>query len=219
MSIKRLFLFLTALLLPLLPAAAQQPDSLSTRRVIDTTAIRLPAADSLERLVQPDSLQPTLQPEAPAPAGNLERPAFTTARDSVIEDLEKNIIYYFGNVTANYGDISITADYMAYNMDLNIVYARGQFDAAADSVIGKPVMKDRGGEYQMDEVYYNFTTRKAKITNMATKQQEGTLVGDDLNSFRSRELRQAWPDSRSTARSIRDARMQRRPARTSLVLN
>ena len=180
MSIKRLFLFLTALLLPLLPAAAQQPDSLSTRRVIDTTAIRLPAADSLERLVQPDSLQPTLQPEAPAPAGNLERPAFTTARDSVIEDLEKNIIYYFGNVTANYGDISITADYMAYNMDLNIVYARGQFDAAADSVIGKPVMKDRGGEYQMDEVYYNFTTRKAKITNMATKQQEGTLVGDDL---------------------------------------
>ena len=180
MSIKRLFLFLTTLLLPLLPAAAQQPDSLSTRRVIDTTAIRLPAADSLERLVQPDSLQPTLQPEAPAPAGNLERPAFTTARDSVIEDLEKNIIYYFGNVTANYGDISITADYMAYNMDLNIVYARGQFDAAADSVIGKPVMKDRGGEYQMDEVYYNFTTRKAKITNMATKQQEGTLVGDDL---------------------------------------
>ena len=180
MSIKRLFLFLTTLLLPLLPAAAQQPDSLSTRRVIDTTAIRLPAADSLERRVQPDSLQPTLQPEAPAPAGNLERPAFTTARDSVIEDLEKNIIYYFGNVTANYGDISITADYMAYNMDLNIVYARGQFDAAADSVIGKPVMKDRGGEYQMDEVYYNFTTRKAKITNMATKQQEGTLVGDDL---------------------------------------
>lgn len=153
MTIKRLFLLLTALLLTLLPAAAQHPDSLDTRRVIDTTATT---------------------------TGNLERPAFTTARDSVIEDLEKNIIYYFGNVTANYGDIAITADYMAYNMDLNIVYARGQFDPAVDSVIGKPVMKDRGGEYEMDEVYYNFTTRKAKIKNMATKQQEGTLVGDNL---------------------------------------
>ena len=152
MSIKRLLLLLPALLLTLLPAAAQQPDSLETRRAVDTTAT----------------------------TGNLERPAFTTARDSVIEDLEKNIIYYFGNVTANYGDIAITADYMAYNMDLNIVYARGQFDAAVDSVVGKPVMKDRSGEYQMDEVYYNFTTRKAKIKNMATKQQDGTLVGDDL---------------------------------------
>lgn len=163
MSIKRYFLFLAALLLTLLPAAAQQPDSLTAKSALP---------DTVERI------KPATDPAAPA--GNLERPAFTTARDSVIEDLEKNIIYYFGNVTANYGDISITADYMAYNMDLNVVYARGQFDAAVDSVVGKPVMKDHGGEYQMDEVYYNFTTRKAKIKNMATKQQEGTLVGDDL---------------------------------------
>ncbi len=183
MTIKRLFLFFTALLLTL-HAAAQQPDTLTTRRVIDTTLLRLPPSDSLEQLAQPDTLPlPIQQPavsETPAATGNLERPAFTTARDSVIEDLEKNIIYYFGNVTANYGDIAITADYMAYNMDLNIVYARGQFDPAVDSVIGKPVMKDRGGEYEMDEVYYNFTTRKAKIKNMATKQQDGTLVGDNL---------------------------------------
>ncbi|MBQ6437345.1 MAG: LPS-assembly protein LptD [Bacteroidales bacterium] len=163
MSRKRFFLSLAALLLTLLPAVAQQPDTLAPKRPLtDTTAQIMPVADTAAR------------------AGNLERPAFTTARDSVIEDLEKNIIYYFGNVTANYGDIAITADYMAYNMDLNVVYARGQFDAAADSVIGKPVMKDHSGEYQMDEVYYNFTTRKAKIKNMATKQQEGTLVGDDL---------------------------------------
>ena len=163
MSRKRLFLSIAALLLTLLPAVAQQPDTLLTKQALPDTIDRIqPAADTAAR------------------AGNLERPAFTTARDSVIEDLEKNIIYYFGNVTANYGDIAITADYMAYNMDLNVVYARGQFDAAVDSVVGKPVMKDHSGEYQMDEVYYNFTTRKAKIKNMATKQQEGTLVGDDL---------------------------------------
>lgn len=163
MSRKRLFLSIAALLLTLLPAVAQQPDTLLTKQALPDTI---------------DRIQPTA--DTAARAGNLERPAFTTARDSVIEDLEKNIIYYFGNVTANYGDIAITADYMAYNMDLNVVYARGQFDAAVDSVVGKPVMKDHSGEYQMDEVYYNFTTRKAKIKNMATKQQEGTLVGDDL---------------------------------------
>ena len=161
MSIHRLLPSLTALFLLLASAAgakAQLPDS---------TAAELPVA-------------PPVQDSVPQPQGNLQRPAFTTARDSVVEDLEKNILYYFGNVTAQYGDISITADYMAYNMDLNIVYARGQYDPVADSVLGKPVMKDKGGEYQMDEVYYNFTTRKAKIKNMATKQQDGTLVGDNL---------------------------------------
>ena len=163
MSRKRPFLSFAVLLLTLLPAVAQRPDTLLTKQALPDSIDRIqPAADTAAR------------------SGNLERPAFTTARDSVIEDLEKNIIYYFGNVTANYGDIAITADYMAYNMDLNVVYARGQFDAAVDSVVGKPVMKDHSGEYQMDEVYYNFTTRKAKIKNMATKQQEGTLVGDDL---------------------------------------
>ena len=177
MTIRRLPILLTALALLVLSAPAgfaQQPDSSEVKkRVIDTTELALPPLHTDSTLVAP-------RDTAPAPQGNLERPAFTTARDSVIEDLEKNILYYFGNVTANYGDISITADYMAYNMDLNIVYARGQFDPVADSVVGKPVMKDKGGEYQMDEVYYNFTTRKAKIKNMSTKQQDGTLVGDNL---------------------------------------
>ncbi|MBR4213218.1 MAG: LPS-assembly protein LptD [Bacteroidales bacterium] len=177
MTIRRLPTLLTALALLVLSAPAgfaQQPDSSEVKkRVIDTTELSLPPLHTDSTLVAP-------RDTTPAPQGNLERPAFTTARDSVIEDLEKNILYYFGNVTANYGDISITADYMAYNMDLNIVYARGQFDPVADSVVGRPVMKDKGGEYQMDEVYYNFTTRKAKIKNMSTKQQDGTLVGDNL---------------------------------------
>ncbi len=143
MTIRRLPILLTALALLVLSAPAgfaQQPDSSEVKkRIIDTTELALPPLHTDSTLVAP-------RDTTPAPQGNLERPAFTTARDSVIEDLEKNILYYFGNVTANYGDISITADYMAYNMDLNIVYARGQFDPVADSVVGKPVMKDTGGE-------------------------------------------------------------------------
>lgn len=44
--------------------------------------------------------------------GIIERPAFSTAKDSIIEDLEKNIIYYFGDVTAKYDNIELKADYM-----------------------------------------------------------------------------------------------------------
>ena len=112
--------------------------------------------------------------------GAIERPAFSTARDSVIEDLEKNIIYYFGNVTATYGDMELKADYMAYDMDKNIVYAKGTKDPVTDSIIGKPVMTDKGKSYTMDEVYYNFTSQKAKIKNMVTQQDDGRLLGEKL---------------------------------------
>ncbi len=110
--------------------------------------------------------------------GAIERPAFSTARDSVIEDLEKNIIYYFGNVTATYGDMELKADYMAYDMDKNIVYAKGTKDPVTDSIIGKPVMTDKGKSYTMDEVY--FTSQKAKIKNMVTQQDDGRLLGEKL---------------------------------------
>lgn len=112
--------------------------------------------------------------------GTIDRPAFSTARDSVIEDVEKNIIYYFGEVTATYGTLSITADYMAYNTKMNIVYARGTRDTITNELVGRPEMSDNGSTYQMDEVYYNFTSRKARIKNMATEQQDGKLIGHNL---------------------------------------
>lgn len=115
-----------------------------------------------------------------AQSTNIDRPVFSTARDSIVEDIEKNIIYYFGDVTATFGDLSLKADYMAYNMNLNVVYARGSKDPVTDSIIGRPQMTERDQVYDMDEVFYNFTSRKAKIKNMVTAQDEGHLIGDNL---------------------------------------
>lgn len=120
--------------------------------------------------------------------GAIERPAFSNARDSIIEDIENNIMYYFGDVKATYGDMELRADYMAYNMDLNVVYARGTYNSALDSTIGRPVMTDKGTSYTMDEVFYNFNSRKAKIKNMVTQQTEARIGGQNIkmtgeNSF------------------------------------
>ena len=120
--------------------------------------------------------------------GAMERPAFSNARDSILEDMEHNILYYFGDVTAKYGDMELKADYMAYNMDLNVVYARGTLNPATDSVIGRPVMSERGNSYTMDEVFYNFNSRKAKIKNMSTAHSDAKIMGEKIkmtgaNSF------------------------------------
>ena len=162
------------------PSSAQEPDSLLARP--DSLLARpdsLPAQpDSL--LAIPDSLAARHDTLFVQPKGALDRPAFSTARDSVIEDIEKNILYYFGDVTATYQEIELKADYMAYNTKMNVVYAKGTLDTITGKLTGRPVMTTGGKSYEMDEVYYNFTTQKAKIKNMATQQEEGKLVGNNL---------------------------------------
>lgn len=154
----------------------QPPKAL--RQFTDTSAryetLPEPTVDTIITFPQDSGARAQKKPK------NLERPAFSTARDSIIEDLENHIIYYFGDVTATFGDLELKSEYMSYNMDMNVVYARGVKDPVTDSIVGRPKMTDRGKEYDMDEVYYNFSTRKAKIKNMATQQEEGRLVGEKL---------------------------------------
>ena len=178
LSITRLLTGLLATLLlqvaGIVPALAQEPDSLSFQALPDSLQ---------QELALPDSLQ---LPPPPAdtlfvqPKGTIDRPAFSTARDSVMEDIENNIIYYFGDVTAKYQDMELKADYMAYNTKLNVVFAKGVLDTITNEVSGRPTMTTGGKSYEMDEVYYNFVTRKAKIKNMATQQNDGKLIGENL---------------------------------------
>ncbi len=132
------------------------------------------APDSLMAL--PDSLR-----RPPKPKSALERPAFSAAKDSVIEDFTngRRVIYYYGDVSVKYGKTEIKADYMAYDLDHNIVYARGTKDYQ-NNWKGMPVLKDGKTEYKMEEIYYSFDTQKARIKNMVTNQKEGELRGDKL---------------------------------------
>ena len=113
---------------------------------------------------------------------SLELPAFSTAKDSIIEDFSdgKRKIYYYGDVSVKYQDIELTADYMEFDMLTNTVFARGRYDSLAQEWVGRPVMTQAGKTYDMEEVRYNFTSRKARITNMLTQQDDGKLHGQNI---------------------------------------
>ncbi len=113
---------------------------------------------------------------------SLERPAFTTAKDSIITDFSdgKRLIYYYGGATVTYQNMKLTADYIEYDMATNTVFARGQKDLATGEMTGLPEMTEGGQVYKMDELRYNFTTRKARITNMITKEADGLLQGKTI---------------------------------------
>ena len=172
-------LLLASLSVPLL---AQEPDSLILPPPVaidmDSLAAKIDSlAAKTDSLVWSGDTRDTLFTQ---PKGSIDRPAFSAARDSVMEDLEKNIVYYFGDVTAKYQDMELKAEYMAYNTKMNVVYAKGYLDTITGQLTGRPVMTTGGKSYEMDEVYYNFQTRKAKIKNMATQQEDGKLIGSKL---------------------------------------
>ena len=120
---------------------------------------------------------------------SLDAPAFTAARDSIIEDFSngKQVIHYYGDVTVTYGNMKMSADYMEYDLKSGVLFARGTTDTTG-TVTGRPVMEQGGKSYTMDEVRYNFNTQKARITNMVTQEQDGILHGKNIKMMPDRSI-------------------------------
>ncbi|MBR5104635.1 MAG: hypothetical protein IKV05_08135 [Bacteroidales bacterium] len=120
---------------------------------------------------------------------SLESPAFTVAKDSIIEDFSngKKMIYYYGDVSVTYGNMKLTADYMEYDLATSTLYARGTKDTTG-VIKGMPVMEQGQKSYTMEEVRYNFDTRKARITNMVTQEQDGILHGKNIKMMPDRSI-------------------------------
>lgn len=132
----------------------------------------LHVADSLHRL---DSI-------ALLGKSSLEQPAFSNARDSIVEVFSngRRLIYYYGDVSVSYQGMKLTAEYMEYDMNSSIVFARGVYDSLSGVWNGEPVMEQGGKSYKMHEVKYNFNTRKSFITNLDTQQDDGLLHGKSV---------------------------------------
>ena len=120
---------------------------------------------------------------------SLEAPAFTVAKDSIIEDFSdgKKMIYYYGDVSVTYGNMKLTADYMEYDLSSATLFARGTKDTTG-VIKGMPVMEQSGKTYTMEEVRYNFETQKARITNMVTQEQDGILHGQNIKMMPDRSI-------------------------------
>ena len=164
--------------------ATFNPDSLRLDSLkLDTLAFRrdsIARADSLHRA---DSL--TLLGKS-----SLELPAFSGARDSIVEVFSegKRMVYYYGDVKVTYQNIELTAEYMEYDMNTGEVFAAGVVNPETGELTGTPVMKQGKDEYQMEKVRYNFNSRKARITNMTTTDDEGILHGQNIKMLEDRSI-------------------------------
>ena len=201
---KAIFIVLLLLLLACASAAAQNTrrsrrqaarDSRNAARsvenVADTTQQELPDSVSLARLLQRsrDSVARSDSLELLSKS-SITVPVFTSAGDSIIEDFSngRRLIYYYGGVKVEYQDMSLTSDYMEYDMATGVVYARGTLDTLTGEWKGQPEMKQGKDNYVMEEVRYNFNSGKSFITNMLTHDSEGILHGKSIKMMPDRSI-------------------------------
>ncbi len=166
------------------PMLESQLDSLATQQdsLLLSRRDSIRVADSLDR-ARRDSLDLLGK-------SSLEKPAFTTAKDSIITDFSdgKRMIYYYGGATISYQNMKLTADFIEYDMSTNTVFARGRKDPNTGEWVGQPEMTESGQTYKMEELRYNFDTQKARITNMITQEAEGLLQGKKIKMMPDKSI-------------------------------
>lgn len=203
-----IYLFVTFLLVMLsstvLPAQNDRRQRRQPRRASRTDAVPLPDSLALDSLstVFLDSLSFRRDSIARADSlhradslsllgkSSLERPAFSGAKDSIIEVFTdgKRMVYYYGDVKVTYQNMELSAAYMEYDMNTGDVFAQGVIDPGTGELTGTPVMKQGGETYEMEKVRYNFNSQKARITNMTTTDDQGILHGQNIKMMPDRSV-------------------------------
>ena len=116
----------------------------------------------------------------------LESKVNYTAQDSIVFT-KGNMGYLYGDADVKYQDIAIKGEKITMSMDSSIIGATFGVDSLGKEY-GYPIFDDKGTQYEMKNVRYNFKTEKAFISNIVTEQGEGYIVAkeakkNDDNSF------------------------------------
>ena len=121
---------------------------------------------------------------------SISKPAFSAAKDSskqVFADGQRKM-FYWGDVQVSYENITLKADYMEYDMNTGTVFARGTYDTLSHEWKGQPVMTQGDQTFNMEEIRYNFNSRKSRITNMITREDDGILHGQNIKMMPDRSI-------------------------------
>lgn len=97
-------------------------------------------------------------------------------------------MFYWGDVEVSYENMKLQADYMEYDMNTGVVFARGTYDTLTGEWKGRPQMTQGNQTFNMEEIRYNFNTRKARITNMITQEDDGILHGKNIKMLPDRSI-------------------------------
>lgn len=109
-------------------------------------------------------------------------PIFSNANDSMIYSLDGKKVFLYGDAVVTYQNIELKAQYIEFDMEKKEVFAKGLPDSSGKS-IGRPVFKEGDNTYSMEDIYYNFGSKKAKIKGVVTEQDGGFMHGEETKKM------------------------------------
>lgn len=101
------------------------------------------------------------------------------ADDSLITDLANKKAYLYNHAVVVYQDMILKAGYIEIDFKNSIVYAYSIKDSAGKEV-QRPDFQNKDGKYIAGSIAYNFETKKGKIKDVITQQDEGYIHGRDI---------------------------------------
>jgi beta-lactamase regulating signal transducer with metallopeptidase domain/formylglycine-generating enzyme required for sulfatase activity/lipopolysaccharide export system protein LptA len=97
-----------------------------------------------------------------------------TASGYIRRDTVNKMVVLIDKAIVSFGEITIKADSIIFNIRENQIYAMGRLDGQG-KILGKPIFKEGSKEFEADEIIYNFKTRQATVKNIVA-QDSGSLI-------------------------------------------
>ncbi len=150
----------------------------SVKVVIDSTK---PTFDSV--VAKDSTANDSLSPQS---RSAIESRIDYKAKDSLFFDLRNNRAYLYEDAQMNYKEIELTAARIEMNFVKREVSAYPYIDSTGKE-IGVPHFDDKQQAFDAKDMIYNFDTKKARITNMVTKQDEMFVHGEVVKKLPNNE--------------------------------
>src|SRR6187551_770351 len=128
---------------------------------VPTDSLTIPA-DSLKQ----DSL--TRKPS------DIETTIIYSARDSIRADIDGKMIWLYGDAKIKYGEIELEAEEVIIDYANSTISAHGVRDSLGQRV-GYPIFKNGSEIYETKDIVYNFKTKRARISEVITAQDENFI--------------------------------------------
>jgi hypothetical protein len=132
--------------------------------------------------VTPDSVQVS----APAVSDKLKALVAYSAKDSMLFDIEQQIVYLWDSAKVTYEQTKVMAHFIRIDFKNNIILANGMKDSL-DNYTSKVQFEESGQTYFANQILYNYETGKGKISEVSTIDGENHIIGEavhkDTNFF------------------------------------
>ena len=143
---------------------------------IPVSNLQVPEQTNSTDTTKTDILSVNRTDSIPKKKEQIESTVNYSAKDSIVFT-KGNLGFLYGEAEVKYLNIAIKGENITMNMDSSIIGATFGLDSVGKE-FGYPIFDDKGTQYEMKSVRYNFKTEKTFITNVVTEQGEGYIVAN-----------------------------------------